>query len=419
MNLGRRSFVFSAAALFAASRARAQAPAPGAQHSGAQKSSAQEQQAAAIVDPRDLTDLLRPIREKHDLPAVAGAIVHAGRVVAIGADGVRKRGTDVRVTANDRFHLGSCTKSMTATLCAMLVEEKKLAWSTTIGAAFADLASLMHADWRDVPLEQLLTHRAGVPSDLSADGLWGKLWQHGGLPTAQRETLVEGVLKHAPVHPPGTKFLYSNAGFAIAGAMAERAAREPYEDLMRKRLFAPLAMSSAGFGAPGTFGALDEPLGHGQDGKPIELGVASDNPQAIAPAGTVHASIGDWAKYVALHVAGDRAAFDANEKGRARLLTPESFARLHTPPIGAEPTYAMGWSIEQREWAGASKRVLTHNGSNNMWFCVTWLAPEKDFAVLACCNQGGPEAGKACDEISWTLIQDHLARANESNDEKR
>jgi CubicO group peptidase (beta-lactamase class C family) len=366
---------------------------------------------AASGDPtiRDVSALLRPIREKHDVPGMVCAIVHGEHTAALGADGVRKRGTDVKVTVDDEFHLGSCTKSMTATLCAMLVEEKKLAWSTTIGEIFTDLAGSMHPDWRNVTLEQLLTHRAGVPSDLGTDGLWDKLWHHGGLPTAQRETLVEGVLKHPPVSPPGTKFLYSNAGFAIAGAMAERVARVPWEDLIRVRLFEPLHMASAGFGAPGTFGALDQPLGHGHDGKPMELGVSSDNPQAIAPAGTVHATIGDWAKYVALHLAGDRAAFDPHEKQRAHLLTPQSFARLHTPPSGAEPTYAMGWSIAERDWAGAKKRVLTHNGSNNLWFCVTWIAPEKDFAVLVCCNQGGPKADKACDEASWALIQDHLA----------
>jgi CubicO group peptidase (beta-lactamase class C family) len=367
---------------------------------------------------RDVSALLKPIREKHDVPGIVGAIVKGEHTVALGADGVRKRGTDVRITVDDEFHLGSCTKSMTATLCAMLVEEKKLSWTTTIGEAFPDLAPNMHEGWHDVTLEQLLTHRAGVPSDLGTDGLWDRLWHHGGIPTAQRETLVEGVLKHAPVSPPGTKFLYSNAGFAIAGAMAERAAREPWEDLIRKRLFDPLGMKSVGFGAPGTFGVLDQPRGHGHDGQPMELGVSSDNPQAIAPAGTVHASIVDWAKYVALHLGGDRAAFDPREKARAHLLTPESFARLHTPPAGADPTYAMGWSIAERDWAGPKKHVLTHNGSNNLWFCVTWLAPERDFAVLVCCNQGGPNADKACDEVAWALIQDEIAHEKSKSEKK-
>lgn len=358
---------------------------------------------------RDVSELLRPSRAKHDIPGMVGAIVQGEHTVALGVDGLRQRGADARVTIEDQFHLGSCTKSMTATLCAMLVEEKRLAWTTTIGTVFTDLAPVMHPDWRAVTLEQLLTHRAGVPSDLSTDGLWDKLWHHGGIPTAQRETLVEGVLKHAPQSPPGTQYLYSNAGFAIAGVMAERAAREPWEDLVRKRLFEPLGMTSTGFGAPGTFGALDQPLGHAQDGTPMELGVSSDNPQAIAPAGTVHASIIDWAKYIAMHLGGDRAAFDEHEKTRAHLLTPASFARLHTPPAGAEPTYAMGWSIAARDWAGPGKRVLKHGGSNTLWFCVTWIAPEKDFAVLVCCNQGGEKASKACDEASWALIQDQLA----------
>ena len=74
----------------------------------------------------------------------------------------------------------------------------------------------------------------------------------------------------------------------------------------------------------------------------------------------------------------------------------------------------MGWSIAERDWAGSKKRVLTHNGSNNLWFCVTWIAPELDFAVLVCCNQGGPKADKACDEVAWALIQDELAHEKRS-----
>jgi hypothetical protein len=60
--------------------------------------------------------------------------------------------------------------------------------------------------------------------------------------------------------------------------------------------------------------------------------------------------------------------------------------------------------------AGATGNVLTHSGSNTMWFCVTWIAPERDFAVLVMCNQG-ERGDKACDEAASAMIQDELARA--------
>lgn len=348
--------------------------------------------------PRDVTAVLRPIREKHDIPAMAGAIVHGESLSAIGADGVRERGKPEKATTADLWHLGSCTKSMTATLCAGLVEEKKLSFDARVSDVFGDVKG-MDPGWKDVTLAHLLTNHSGAPASLDADGLWSRLCTHTGSPVEQRRSLVLGVLKRAPESEPGTKYVYSNAGFAIAGAMAETVMKEPWESLMTKRVFAPLGMTSAGFGPPGTKEKVDQPRGHVGGGKPVTPGRHADNPAAIGPAGTVHASIGEWAKYVALHLRGER-------KDAKRILTPESFVKLHTP-VADEAQYAMGWIVAPRPWAGG--RTLTHSGSNTMWYCVTWIAPEKDFAVLVTCNQGGDAAAKACDEASWALIEDHLA----------
>ena len=345
--------------------------------------------------PADVSGILEPIRERYRLPALAAVVLQGDRITMAGAVGVRKLGSPEEVTIDDRFHIGSDTKAMTATLCALLVEEGKLAWTSTIAEVFPELADSMDPDYRGVTLEQLLAHRGGTPADLDAGGLWARLWLRIGTPTEQRRTLLEGVLTKPPAVKPGTKFLYSNAGYAIAGAMAEKVTGEAWEDLMRKRLFGPLGMTSAGFGPPGTAGRVDEPWGHAVRGDKlvaVEPGVLADNPPAIGPAGTVHVALGDWAKFIALHL---RAA-----QGRARLLKPESFLKLHTPPEGQD--YALGWGVTSRPWGG---RVLTHAGSNTMWYAVVWVAPEKDFAVLVATNAGGDEAAKACDEAAGALVR--------------
>src|SRR3954466_14976518 len=84
-------------------------------------------------------------------------------IIAQGAAGVRKGGTAERITLDDRFHLGSCTKAMTATLVAMLVEEGRLNCTTTLGELFADTMTPMHPAWEKVTLQQVLAHRAGLP----------------------------------------------------------------------------------------------------------------------------------------------------------------------------------------------------------------------------------------------------------------
>ena len=348
--------------------------------------------------PKTLRNMLETIRAKYDLPALAGAIVEGNQMVAIGAVGVRKAGDETPITVNDQFHLGSCTKAMTATLVAMLVEQGKLRWDTTIADVFPELAPKMHADYRRVTLEQLLTHRGGVPTDLSAGGLWARLWRFSGTPTQARMALLEGVTAQAPHHAPGTTFEYANGGYAIAGAMAERVTGKPWEELLRTMLFAPLRMNTAGFGAPGNAEAMDQPWGHTiQRGKitPIRPGRKADNPVAIGPAGTVHAALADWASFVALHLIGDQ--------GKGGLLKPESFVKLHAPAPGGD--YAMGWIVTQRPWGG---RVLTHAGSNTMWYCVTWIAPEKNFAVLVATNAAGDKCAQAADEAAWALIQHYL-----------
>jgi CubicO group peptidase (beta-lactamase class C family) len=370
--------------------------------------------ALALPETRDVSPLLQPIRDRHDLPGLAGAVVEGRQLVASGAVGVRARRSEARVTTADRFHLGSCTKSMTATMIATLVEEKKLGWTTTVGEVFPELADGMKPAWKSVTIEQLLTHRSGAPGGLDAGGLWGRLWKREGSPTEQRMTLVRGVLERDPEAPAGTKFIYSNAGFAIAGAMAEKITGKAWEDLMRERLLGPLGMTSAGFGAPGTPGKLDEPVGHHDTGEPVGAGPDADNPPAIGPAGTVHCTLGDWAKYVSLHLEGERCAKGEGPcpeaSGALKLLKPETYRKLHAAAVSSDPQdtakYAMGWGLAERDWAKGP--VLTHNGSNTMWFCVTWIAPEEDFAVLVATNQGGDNAAKGCDEAAWALIQDHL-----------
>ena len=83
--------------------------------------------------------------------------------------------------------------------------------------------------------------------------------------------------------------------------------------------------------------------------------------------------------------------------------------QLVTPKPGMD--YAGGWLTANRSWGGGA--VLTHAGSNTMWYCVAWVAPKKDFAVLAAANLGGDDASQACDEAAAALIQVHERRAQQ------
>jgi CubicO group peptidase (beta-lactamase class C family) len=359
-----------------------------------------------VPDPTDLSPALDTIRLKRKVPCLAALALRGDRTVARGIAGIRSARSPVSATLDDRFHLGSDTKAMTATVVATLVEAGRLDWSTTVGEILAKSVPAMHAGWRPVRMDQLLTHRGGAPADLNANGLWSRLWQRQGTPSDQRMQLVRGVVTGPPEVTPGTTYVYSNAGYAIAGAMIEHVTGRAWEDLMRDRLFAPLGITTGGFGAPGTAGVLDQPRGHDSSGKPVEPGPNADNPPAIGPAGTVHMTIADWARFALLHSQGDV----ANPARLLRLLKAESFDRLHRPAPGPGERYACGWGVTERPWAKGSGpadvgRTLTHAGSNTMWYCVVWIAPEKDLAVLIACNQGGDAAAGACDDAAGQAVQ--------------
>ena len=69
---------------------------------------------------------LAEVCRKHDVPAMTAAVVDANGLVKSQCSGVRKRGTSDEVELSDRFPLGSCTKSMTATLAAVMVDAGKI-----------------------------------------------------------------------------------------------------------------------------------------------------------------------------------------------------------------------------------------------------------------------------------------------------
>ena len=338
------------------------------------------------------------IRARYELPALAAVAFKDGKLLGECAVGVRKLGSKEPVTVSDQWHIGSCTKSMTATLAAMFVEQGKLKWHTTVGEIFPEWRESMPEEWRGVTLEQLLTHRSGAPGAAPPD-LWAAAWKESGSPTEQRLAFVHGLVTRPPEAPPGTKHIYSNQGYAIAGAMIERVAQRPWEDLMREMIFRPLQMPSAGFGAPATPGKTDQPWGHRVEGKtlvPVPGGIEADNPPAIGPAGTVHCSLKDWAKYALVHAAGEGLGWG--------ILKPACFVKLHTPASGQD--YAMGWGVADRTWAGGD--ALNHSGSNRMFFADLWIAPKKDAVLISATNAGNDDAAKACDETVAALVRRFL-----------
>ncbi len=355
------------------------------------------------AEPKDpdraaLEKLLEQVRQKYDLPALAAAVISGDKPLRSAAVGVREYGKPDPVTLQDQFHLGSCTKALTGTLAGLLVERRKLRWDLTLEEVFPAWKEKMDPGYRKVTLDQLLTHRAGLPHDFPKGKEWKDLYQLKGEPRAQRVTYAQWLLAEPPEFPPGSKMSYSNAGYCIAAAMAEAVTDRSWESMVQEELFTPLGMETAGFGAMGAKDTLDQPRQHKFDGKRHEVilpGPFGDNPPVLGPAATVHCAVGDWAKFIALQLTG--------AAGGKTLLSPETLRALHTPAKGTG--YARGgWMVAVRDWAGGP--ALNHAGSNTMNYALCWIAPQRKLAILVMTNEAGEKRDLACDEVVTLLLRE-------------
>jgi CubicO group peptidase (beta-lactamase class C family) len=346
-------------------------------------------------NPDDLAPMLQALAEKYQLPGAVGAILHGDKIVALGSTGVREKGDPSPFLVTDSIHLGSDTKAMTAILIGQLIDRKQLTFDTTMAEIFPDLARGMNPLMARNTVRNLLDQAAGFPHDLDS---WWSLDASGLSLGDQRHKAVEQALSAAPATPIGT-FSYSNISFVILGAIIEAKTGKSWEDAMRQKIFGPLHMTNAGFGAPGMRGKVDQPWGHvDKDGtlQPTQI----DNPPVLGPAGTVHCSMSDWSRFIAEILRG--------AQGHPTLVSAATFKELITPLPSQD--YAGGWIIAHRSWAGGL--ALTHAGSNGTWYCNVWIAPNKNFAFLIATNCGGDSAAKAADEGIGELIQFNLRQGS-------
>jgi CubicO group peptidase (beta-lactamase class C family) len=295
-------------------------------------------------------------------PGVIAAIISEEGTIAMASAGVRKMGSGMAFSIHDVVHLGSCTKAMTATMIATLVAVGKLDWDTKLIEAIPELKNRIHTDYHKITLWQLLTHRAGIPKNVSDKGAFSKKEI-----TARRLAMLEDNLQ-SPASVETNTFHYSNFGYMIAACMAEQVTGLSWEVLMKQYLFDPLGMSTVGFGNPNKNNATDQPWGHH---KYIWKWWPSETyyDEAINPAGRVYCSIEDWAKFLFLFLTSENPILE--RKYLDKLIEPVGF-------------YAGGWGVTDYEWAKGI--TFTHNGSNEIWYASVLVAPKVNRAFVVATN---------------------------------
>jgi CubicO group peptidase (beta-lactamase class C family) len=259
---------------------------------------------------------------------------------------IRPDAIETTAEIDGHWHIGSNAKAMTATLCAIAVERGLLEWD--------DVVPYLSHSAGILPLEEDEDF-VDVPEDRAAAAQW--------------------LLAQPRLEEPR----YSNGGYCVAAWLLEQAAGATWELLLHDWLAEPLGIDLR-------VGWPDDIDGHYERDGELVRHDRSDGyvlHPAIRPAGDVNATIGDYARFVQLHLRG--------LLGDAELLTHESFVKLHTP---AHKNVALGWGVQQ--WEGAETHA--HSGSADTFYCVVVLQPERELAAAAVTNSGGEIGQKVATE---------------------
>ena len=325
---------------------------------------------------------------------LGAAVVSREGIVASGVRGLRRRGGSEPVQVTDIWHLGSNTKAMTAVVFARLVEQGQADWDLKIVEA---LPGDHDPAWAETRVIDFMHHRAG----LKDQAVMGQAWlmtaraDPASLPE-QRRALADKALAVPPDGTPG-QFEYGNANYVLVGAVIEAITGRDWESVVREQIFTPLQLESAGFGPP----PEPAPWGHrqyaGQDLSLPPSHPGADNPQALGPAGTVHMTMSDYARFLSVFL-----------KEGGDLLAPASVEALTTPVTTPPPPYACGWIVPRQGWAAkpgeATGPVLAHDGSNTAWYATAVVVPGREMALITVSNDGDAGA-KACPMVIQAIIR--------------
>ena len=363
---------------------------------------AQTQEAPkALASDADLSTWVQSAREAENLIAVGAVIASKDGIIDIAVDGVRSHGSDDPVQVNDTWHLGSTTKAMTALLYAQLVRRGLAEWQATLPDLFPEFADEMDPAWETITIEDLFAHRSGMRQ---LGGLWLNARRQDDRPISEQRTETAYRVMRDPPSKAPEEFDYNNLNYIVAGAAIESILRaqgdlpDTWEEATRLLLFEALDPAitepEIGFGPPQqglqghrvTFGVFTRAVGRGKN---------ADNPAALGPAGTAHATLHAHARLTLEYLKDD-----------SKLIPITTREKLFKPHPGPDGDYAMGWGVYDDPKYG---RLYLHSGSNTMWTTRVLIAPDLDRVVIVNVNQFTESAQAAIRSISVKALDAALA----------
>ena len=308
-------------------------------------------------------------------PGVSIAVIKDGQVVARMSKGAANVERSLPATPDTNYRLASLTKQFTASAILLLAEDHKLRLDQTIDAFFPALPGYA----KTITIRHLLTHTSG-------------LWDYEDLiPPSQTvpfqdEAAVKFTGTHATLYfQPGSKFKYSNTGYAALSQIVAKVSGMTFADFLRARVFKPAGMEQSVAFEEGVSTIGNRAYGYSLKGG-VFLKTDQDLTSAVLGDGGVYSSLNDMIRW---NMALDGA-----------ILLPRSVleeaTRATTLPSGAALQYGFGWFLEPY---GQIKRHW-HAGETIGFRTAEQRFPEQRLTVIVLANRSDIDAKRLSLQIA-------------------
>lgn len=323
---------------------------------------------------------------------------HVGLSIGVVSHGARRSyhfGSAVRdqasvPTGRTIYELASLTKSYTGMLLARAVVDGRLALDDDVRGYLPAGAAGLAFDGQPVRIRDLASHTSGLPKNLPAlpDGATpaALVARYGGMPQQSLVDALTGVRLEAP---PGTRYLYSNAGAQLAGLVLERVYGASYDALVQRFITQPLHMPDTG-GAPPDMARYAGRYNARGDAMP-----ALAFWEHLPAAGYLKSTIDDQLAYL---------AWNLDERDPVVALAHSPTFR-HTDERGDD--IGLFWFLNR---TGAGERIVRHAGGSFGTTSFALLLPDAQVAVVLLANDAGPST-----EEALAVMADRLAAAFQSS----
>jgi D-alanyl-D-alanine carboxypeptidase len=311
---------------------------------------------------RSIDAIVEKALEDKSVPSVSLAIVKDGKLAYAKAYGIARLDQGIPATTDMRYKIGSNTKQFVAAAMLLLVQDGKVSLDDKVARFIPDLTRA-----NDVSVRQLLSHTAGYVDYYPLDYL---------APYMTKPTTVKAILADWGMRPlsfePGTRWSYSNTGYAIAGRVIEIASGMSLDDFVRSRITDKLNMMSV----------VDTSTTPWNSRDPQGYEVA-----ALGPPRPAHAEGKNWiwaAGNLAM-TASDLARWDIGLMHDA-ILTSASRRKLSTETLlsgGTGTNYGLGMFVRTTD---EGRLRWDHGGETSGFRSQNTIFPDDDIAIIVLTN---------------------------------